>query len=87
LVLVPALLMVSTIRFRSVKAMEVGWRRSYLAIFLAAVALSLIAVYPRVALVAMSYTYVLAGLVFWIVGRIHRRHHEPSVAAPVPDTD
>jgi CDP-diacylglycerol--serine O-phosphatidyltransferase len=75
LVLVPALLMVSTIRFRSVKAMEVGWRRSYLAIFLAAVALSLIAVYPRVALVVMSYSYVLAGLMFWGIGRLHRRHH------------
>ena len=78
LVLVPALLMVSTIRFRSVKAMEVGWRRSYLAIFLAAVTLALIAVYPRVALVVMSYTYVLAGLVFWAIGRIHRRHHVPE---------
>ena len=29
MVLVPALLMVSTIRFRSVKAIDVGWRRSY----------------------------------------------------------
>src|SRR5215510_12434930 len=31
MVLVPAFLMVSTIRFRSVKAIDVGWRRSYLA--------------------------------------------------------
>ena len=29
MVLVPALLMVSTIRFRSIKAIDVGWRRSY----------------------------------------------------------
>jgi len=78
MVLAPALLMVSTIRFRSVKAIEVGWRRSYLAIFLAAVALALIAIYPRVALVVMSYSYVLVGLVFWAIGRIHRRHHEPD---------
>ena len=77
LVLVPALLMVTTIRFRSVKAIEVGWRRSYLAIFLAAVALSLIAVYPRAALVVMSYSYVLVGLAFWAIGRIHRRPHVP----------
>ena len=78
LVLVPALLMVTTIRFRSVKAIEVGWRRSYLAIFLAAVALSLIAVYPRAALVVMSYSYVLVGLAFWAIGRIHRRPHVPE---------
>ena len=58
MVLVPALLMVSTIRFRSVKAIDVGWRRSYLALFLGAVALALIASHPRLALVVMSYSYV-----------------------------
>ena len=86
LVLVPALLMVSTIRFRSVKAIEMGWRRSYLAIFLAALTLALIAVYPRVALVVMSYTYVLAGLTFWVIGRLHRRPHEQATAL-APDTE
>ena len=86
LVLIPALLMVSTIRFRSVKAMEMGWRRSYLAIFLAAVTLALIAIYPRVALVVMSYTYVLAGLTLWVVGRLHRRPHDQG-AALSPDTE
>ena len=84
LVLVPALLMVSTIRFRSVKAIDVGWRRSYLALFLGAVGMTLIAIYPRIALVVMAYTYTLAALVFWILGRT-RRHHEaePPVGAPV----
>ena len=82
LVLIPALLMVSTIRFRSVKAMEMGWRRSYLAIFLAAVTIALIAVYPRMALVVMAYTYVLVGVTFWLVNRIRRRtHEEPAVVA------
>ena len=38
MVLVPALLMVSTIRFRSIKAIDVGWRRSYIALFIGAVA-------------------------------------------------
>ena len=33
----PALLMVSTIRFRSIKAIDVGWRRSYIALFIGAV--------------------------------------------------
>ena len=33
MVLVPAFLMVSTMRFRSVKAIDVGWHRSYLALF------------------------------------------------------
>ena len=58
LVLVPALLMVSTIRFRSVKAIDVGWRRSYLrAVPRRAMLIALIYAHPRVALVVMSYTY------------------------------
>ena len=59
MVMVPALLMVSTIRFRSVKAIDVGWRRSYFALFLVAVVLALIASHPRLALVTLAYTYTV----------------------------
>ena len=79
MVLVPALLMVSTIRFRSVKAIDVGWRRSYIALFLAAVVIALIATYPRLALVVMAYSYVALALLFWVLGRLHKRPHEPEV--------
>ena len=61
MVLVPAFLMVSTIRFRSVKAIDVGWRRSYLALFLGAVALALIATHPRLALVRDVVSYVICA--------------------------
>ena len=81
MVLVPALLMVSTIRFRSVKAIDVGWRRSYLALFLAAVVISLIAIYPRLALVVMAYSYLSGALVFWVLGRLRR--HQDVEPAPV----
>jgi CDP-diacylglycerol--serine O-phosphatidyltransferase len=81
LVLVPALLMVSTIRFRSVKAIDVGWRRSYLALFLGAVAFALVAIYPRIALVVMAYTYTLAALIFWVIGRT-RRHQDADIPHP-----
>ena len=74
MVLVPAFLMVSTIRFRSIKAIDMGWRRSYLALFLAAVALALIASHPRVALVIMSYSYVAFAFVMWGVSKFGRRH-------------
>jgi CDP-diacylglycerol--serine O-phosphatidyltransferase len=76
MVIIPALLMVSTLRFRSVKAMEVGWRRSYLALFLAAVALALIASHPRIALVVLSYAYVVSAFIGWGYGRVRRRHVE-----------
>ena len=81
MVLVPALLMVSTIRFRSVKAIDVGWRRSYFALFLAAVVLALIATYPRIALVAMAYSYVVFALMSWSLGRLRRHHDEPPAPA------
>jgi len=78
MVLVPAFLMVSTIRFRSIKAIDVGWRRSYFMLFLGAVVLALVASHPRVALVVLSYTYVGAALVIWGYGRLHRRHAGPA---------
>src|SRR5262245_14000233 len=84
MVLVPGLLMVSTIRFRSVKAIDVGWQRSYLALFLAAVALALIATHPRIALVVLSYSYVTGALVMWAYGKLRRRPGEPPPPAPVP---
>jgi CDP-diacylglycerol--serine O-phosphatidyltransferase len=73
MVMVPALLMVSTIRFRSVKAIDVGWRRSYFALFLVAVALALIASHPRLALVTLAYTYTAGALIMWVYTRARRR--------------
>src|SRR5687768_17247091 len=73
MVMVPALLMVSSIRFRSVKAIDVGWRRSYFALFLVAVALALIASHPRLALVTMAYAYTVGALVMWVYTRARRR--------------
>lgn len=80
MVMVPALLMVSTIRFRSVKAIDVGWRRSYFALFLVAVVLALIASHPRLALVTLAYSYTVGALVMWAYNRARRRPVE-SVGA------
>jgi CDP-diacylglycerol--serine O-phosphatidyltransferase len=81
IVLVPAVLMVSTVRFRSVKAIDVGWRRSYLALFLAAVVIALIATHPRIALVVMAYTYVVVGVAVWAFGKVRRRPHDAEPPA------
>src|SRR5919206_3636338 len=77
MVLVPAFLMVSTIRFRSVKAINVGWYRSYFALFLAAVVLAMIASHPRLALVVISYSYVVSAFVGLAYSRL-RRHRNPG---------
>jgi CDP-diacylglycerol---serine O-phosphatidyltransferase len=81
MVVIPGLLMVSTIRFRSVKALDVGWRRSYFALFLVAVAFSLIASHPRVALVTMAYSYTVGALLVWVYTRVIRRRPLEAPAA------
>lgn len=73
MVLVPAFLMVSTMRFRSVKAIDVGWHRSYLALFVIAIAMALIASHPRITLVVLSYSYVIFAFVGWGLSRMRRR--------------
>jgi len=87
IVVIPALLMVSTIRFRSVKAIDVGWHRSYLALFLLAVILALIASHPRIALVALAYTYTASALIMWLYTRIRRRPGDAATGDGAPTTD
>jgi CDP-diacylglycerol--serine O-phosphatidyltransferase len=81
MVLVPGFLMVSTIRFRSVKAMDVGWRRSPVALLLGAMVIAAIVSHPRIALVVMSYSYVLAALLMFVYSRIRRKS---AVTPPEP---
>jgi CDP-diacylglycerol---serine O-phosphatidyltransferase len=73
MVLVPAFVMVSTFRFRSVKAIDVGWHRSYLVLFLSAVALALIATHPRIALVVLAYTYLASAFIGLAYAKLRRR--------------
>jgi CDP-diacylglycerol--serine O-phosphatidyltransferase len=84
MVLVPAFLMVSTIRFRSIKAIDMGWRRSYLGLFLAAVAIALIATQPRIALVSLAYMYLLSPFIGLAYSRIRRRSVDDP-GEPPPD--
>jgi CDP-diacylglycerol--serine O-phosphatidyltransferase len=81
LVLVPAFMMVSTLRFRSVKAIDLGRRRSSFTLFLVAAALALIASHPRLALVVLSYGYVVTALGAWMFGRLRKR--PPTEQPPV----
>ena len=82
MLLVPGFLMVSTIRFRSVKAMDLGWRRSPIWLLAGAVVIAAIASHPRIALVVLSYSYVLAALVVFVYGRLRRRPPSAPPAAP-----
>ena len=76
-VLVPAFLMVSTVRFRSIKAIDVGWRRSYFVLFLGAIVIALVATNPRLALVVMAYSYLVGAVAIYLYGRLRRRPQSP----------
>jgi CDP-diacylglycerol--serine O-phosphatidyltransferase len=84
LVLVPAFLMVSTIKFRSFKTFDLQTRRSYTVLIALAVLIAFISAHPSLALVTLSYGYLLSAFVGMIVFRIRHHGQEPA-HAPAPN--
>jgi len=75
--IVPALLMVSTIRFRSFKNIDFRARRSYAVLLLVAIGLALLAAHPELVLVTLAYGYLVSAFVEMGWHRARRRHgHE-----------
>lgn len=72
-VLVPALLMVSTIRFRSFKALDFQTRKSYPVLVMMAVGLALLVAETQLVLVVMAYSYLISPLIETVWQRIRRR--------------
>lgn len=85
MVIVPALLMVSTIRFRSFKTFDLQARRSYPVLFVFAVILALLASHPEIVLVLLAYTYLLSAFIGMAWHRLRRKDGvtaEGTVTAP-----
>jgi CDP-diacylglycerol--serine O-phosphatidyltransferase len=83
MMIVPALLMVSTIRFRSFKNIDFRARRSYAVLLLVAIGLALLAAHPELVLVTLAYGYLMSAFVEMAWHRARRRHydtHEDGVA-------
>jgi len=78
MVLVPALLMVSTIRFRSFKTFDLQTRRSYTVLLLVALVLALFAAKPDYLFVVLAYGYLLSAFVELAWTRFRRRPAEES---------
>ena len=76
LVLMPALLMVSTIRFRSFKTIDIGIRRRYQSLIVMAAGLALLITYPQIVLLVMAYTYLASGFVGLVIHKLRGRDHE-----------
>jgi CDP-diacylglycerol--serine O-phosphatidyltransferase len=80
--LVPAALMVSAIRFRSFKNINFDWNRSYLPLLFFVVLVALVAERPRITFLVMAYSYLASGLIEWMVNRVRTRRDGRS--APLP---
>jgi len=84
MVLVPAFLMVSTVRYRSFKSIDLGTRRSYRGLLLMAMVIAAIATHPQITLVVVAYGYLASGLVGWTWGRLARRVPDTPAPAGAP---
>ncbi len=85
IVLVPAMLMVTTIRFRSFKTIDLQTRQPYRVLLLIAGGIILIAWLHRYVLVVMAYSYLASGFVELAITRFrHRGGRVPPVDAPQP---
>jgi CDP-diacylglycerol--serine O-phosphatidyltransferase len=86
LVIVPALLMVSTIRFRSFKTIDMRERRGYQMLIALAALFALIVTYPHEVLLIMSYSYLASGFIELAIHKLRRRSQDvPPVATEALD--
>jgi CDP-diacylglycerol---serine O-phosphatidyltransferase len=92
ILLAVALLMVSTIRFKSFKTFDLRARRRYQWLVLLAGLLALIATYPQAVLVVAAYTYLVSPFVGYVVSRFRRKGSARAAEAvavadqPAPDS-
>ncbi|HEY8551384.1 MAG TPA: CDP-diacylglycerol--serine O-phosphatidyltransferase [Vicinamibacterales bacterium] len=88
MVLVPAFLMVSTVRYRSFKTFNLGERRSYRKLIVMALVIAAIATHPQITLVVLAYTYLASAFVGMAWARFGRRNAleaaVTSVDVPAP---
>jgi CDP-diacylglycerol--serine O-phosphatidyltransferase len=81
MMLVPALLMVSTIRFRSFKAFDLGARRGYQVLIIIAGALALFVTYPHEVLLTMAYSYLASAFIGLAWSKFRKRDEEIAPSA------
>jgi len=79
MLIVPAVLMVSNIRFQSFKTFDLGMRRGFRGLLLVAALIALLVAYPHEVLIVMAYAYFTSGFVGELMTKMGRR--EPTDAA------
>jgi phosphatidylserine synthase len=76
--------MVSTIRFRSFKTIDLQARRSYTSLIVLAAGLAAIVAHPRGMLVLLAYGYLAFAFIESAVARIRRRPPDGPLPEPTP---
>jgi phosphatidylserine synthase len=84
MVLVPAVLMVSTIRFRSFKTLDSKARRPYTVLIFVAGGIVAIATHPQPVLVLISYGYLASAFIELAITRFKRRAGQGTQEAEQP---
>jgi CDP-diacylglycerol--serine O-phosphatidyltransferase len=79
--LVPAFLMVSTIRFRSFKTINFGWGPSYMPLLIFSLLVASIYASPRFTLLILAYGYLASAFIGLAWGRLRGRRPASSPAA------
>jgi CDP-diacylglycerol--serine O-phosphatidyltransferase len=79
MVIVPALLMVSTIRFRSFKSFDLQARRSYAVLILVAAGLVLLAAHGEIVLLVLAYGYLASAFIGMAL------HRKKPAETPLPE--
>jgi CDP-diacylglycerol--serine O-phosphatidyltransferase len=79
-----AFLMVSTIRYRSFKQLDLRSRRSYVTVVGIALGFLLVAYHPAVVLLAAATAYWLSGPTVYLVSLLRRRPGPPAAVAADP---
>jgi CDP-diacylglycerol---serine O-phosphatidyltransferase len=87
LMLVPAFLMVSTIRFRSFKTIDLQARRPYKILLAVIILFFAIAAKSHWTLLALAYGYLLSAFVGMARSRLRRRGAPAAPTAPDPQPD
>lgn len=87
MVLVPAFLMVSTIRYRSFKTIDLRAPRSYRNLILVALVIAAVTTQPQVTLVVLAYLYLVSAFVEMAIARIRRRElPTPAQSSEAPSS-
>ena len=81
-VIAVALLMVSTLRYRSFKSLDLRSRRSYVYVVLIAAAIALAITHPEWVLLTTATLYTVSGPIMQIVGLVRRRGETPPPMVP-----